>query len=211
MKTIWNRLLNHCALFALFAIPFNGYGDWGPTIDPQRTIIHWNITDTCCTFIPVFTLTGGAAFSSQVGENAQLGPIDSSTYTYTASNTSDSVSMFGVFLGGEILTDDSYTTQLGLAYYQTGNFVVNGTVTQGVDPGSLNTYPYSYTVKSQMLLIESKILLNLSPGTVYHPYLTLGLGESYNVTQNYTVGNPPFLTFERAEPIIRIGSTPMCL
>lgn len=202
MKLLLRQLITTPLAIVSILGASNLFADWGPTIDSQRsstTIPYFNIP-----IQPVLTITGGTAFSSRIGSNNTLPTVDSSTYVYSPSTDNDYANIVGFFIGGEYCNDPTYSTQLGLGYYQTSSFVVNGTVTQGVDPGSSNIFNYSYTLKSQELLIEGKILLNMGDANNYHPYFEFGLGESYNRTGNFSVTYPTFLTFT---PIFADNST----
>lgn len=204
MKPLFRQLIfTPFAVATLFsASTLYAYDDWGPTIAPKRTTVM--LPFLCIPVTPILTITEGAAFSSRIGSANTLPVIDSSTYSYSPSDTTVSSNIFGVFIGGEYASDSIYATQLGIGYYQTGSFNVNGTVTQGVDPGSSDTYNYSYSFKSQEVLLEGKLLMAMGEDKNYHPYFAFGLGESYNQTGSYSVNYPPFLTFS---PIFSNNST----
>lgn len=144
---------------------------------------------------PILTVNAGAAFSNP-GESKNF-PANASVfsfYDYDASDTSRARFLGGIFVGAEFLIQPEFLSmQAGLSYYQPVPFTLTGDVTQGVDVASENQYSYQYSIQSQQVLLESKLLYNVRH---YHPYITAGIGAAFNKSKDYEVDiDPPFTTF----------------
>ena len=84
--------------------------------------------------------------------------------------------------------------QMGISYYQPSAFHTSGVVTQGADIASENNYQYHYTLNTQQLLAEAKLLYLVKQR--FYPYLSGGIGASQNKAHDFSVIiNPPFTTF----------------
>lgn len=143
----------------------------------------------------IIALTGGIAWASP--GVSQSFTDDDSLYDYDIGDSSQTVGLWGAFVGGEFFISRDMSIQAGLSYYQTGNFEVEGTVTQGVDPGSSEIYNYEYSIISRQILIEGKLLGSFINNWI-HPYISVGLGASFNSVHDYdaVVDTPfPFATF----------------
>ena len=58
---------------------------------------------------------------------------------------------------------------------------------------SSDQYTYQYDIQSRQLLLEGKLLYHWQR---YHPYLSAGMGASWNTSLNYNVNiQPAFTTF----------------
>jgi hypothetical protein len=145
---------------------------------------------------PFVTLTGGAAFTSDTGSVNNFPATDTifTFFNYNPSQSTQTDSIFGALVGAEFIAHPNVLFQAGVGYYQPSSFNVNGIVTQGVDIPSSNQYAYQYSILSHQLLAEGKLLYNNEQR--YHPYISGGLGLSWNESKNYTVTiSPPFTTF----------------
>ena len=149
----------------------------------------------------LITISGGGAFSDDVGRSVTFPVIDDSTYAYTADKDSESSDLFGIFGGVEFPLYQAWSMQLGLGYYQT-DFDASGALVQGPDALSADTYQYKYSIKSEQVLVESKFLMNNFYRGL-HPYLSAGLGAAFNKSKDYSVNNPTFLTFS---PLFRANT-----
>lgn len=135
-------------------------------------------------------LTGGITWADP-GESQSF-TDDSSLYQYQDDAGSETVGLWGITIGGEWSGYPDLSFQLGLSYYQSGSFNPKGTVTQGVDPASSETYPYQYNIIARQYLLQG----SLSGSFIYdwvHPYMMLGLGAAFNSAYDYdAVPNTPF-------------------
>lgn len=137
------------------------------------------------------TLSGGLAWAT-VGESQSF-VDDGSTYDYSADKANQKEALWGASVGGELRFSPDWSMQVGLSYYQSAAFEGKGTVTQGVDPDSSETFSYSFKVITRQYLVESKILLDAGMG--FHPYVSFGIGASFNQTSDYNAPVSDFLTF----------------
>ena len=144
---------------------------------------------------PVATFTGAYAIITPNGQSQRYVFSDGSLFNLRANSSTQHEGLVGLFIGGEYQFQPQFALQLGLGYYQPSPFTVTGTDIQGVvnSPATFNSYAYNYTVNLRQLLVESKALYTWN--TRFHPYVSLGLGASFNNAYNYNVNNPPFLTF----------------
>lgn len=155
--------------------------------------VHKNICGNalCDPFRFFITLSGGAAWANVGGSQSFVD--DGSLYNYIAFRGVQREALWGASLGEELRFSPDWSMQVGLSYYQTSAFEGTGTVTQGVDPASSVTFPYSFQLIARQYLVESKILLDVGQG--WHPYLSAGLGASFNTTSDYTVTGTDLMTF----------------
>ena len=104
---------------------------------------------------PVFTFTAGASIS-QLGQTQSFAPLDRCSYNYKP-QVSKTNGLWGGFIGSEVERSSSWGLIVGLGYYQPTTLSTKGTLTQGADPASDNTYSYGYQTQSQQLLAEGKL------------------------------------------------------
>ncbi len=116
-------------------------------------------------------------------------------YNYSPNQATQTSALWSGFLGIEWDLQPDWMLQTGLDYNQTSPFSARGTLTQGVDSGSANSYTYHYGTLLRQVLVEGKLLSTLQ--TRYHPYLSAGLGTAINKAYNYYTNVPPFLTFTK--------------
>jgi opacity protein-like surface antigen len=153
---------------------------------------------------PLLSLTGGAAFISDVGQSKNfpaLNPIEDSYYDYHAHQWNQTLALVGGFLGTEYLVHPDWRIQVGVSYNHPSTFYTKGLLTQGpviVDTGAPDVeasdqYTYGFSIQSHQILAESKLLYNWEER--YHPYVMVGLGASINRAFDYNVNiSPPFTT-----------------
>jgi opacity protein-like surface antigen len=140
---------------------------------------------------PLITLSGGEVVT-KVGEPTHF-MSDDSIYTYYPAHTTQHNAVYGAMIGGETQINSQCLLQAGVSFYEPTFIKSTGTVEQGVDPGSMENYPYRYSVISRQILLEGKLLANAARR--FHPYLSVGIGEAINNVYGYTVDYPHFLTF----------------
>ena len=143
---------------------------------------------------PVFTFTTGASIS-QLGQSQSFAPLDLCSYHYK-SNASNTSMLLGGFVGSEVKRSSLWRLVAGLGYYQPNLLSTIGSLTQGADEASSDTYNYNYKTRSQQLLAESKFYWIAEEKI--QPFLMLGIGASFNKTSNYQTSVPPFLEFTPA-------------
>ena len=103
--------------------------------------------------------------------------------------------LLDAFLGAEWTIQPDWALQLGLDYNQAAPFSANGTLVQGADVPSQDTFGYHYSILARQLLVEGKLLYTFNQR--FHPYIMGGLGAAFNKSSNYYISAPPFLTFTR--------------
>lgn len=136
----------------------------------------------------ILTLSGGFAVGSL--SNNEVFENDFRTYSYYGDSNS-TVGSWGGLIGVEGRFDYAIA-QLGISFYQTSDFKIDGDLQQGVDPQDIYSYEYDYQVVARQLLVESKILF--IPQGRYHPYIIVGLGESFNTSSDFDNTTNPELT-----------------
>lgn len=143
---------------------------------------------------PFISLGAGATSSSKLGRTQNFPIQDISTdqfYNYSASSRRQTVTLFEVFLGGESRTHQGLS-QTGFAYKQNLPFKAKGTVIQGADAESADSYRYQYKILSRQLLLQSKWFYTFK--SRFHPYFVAGLGIAFNKAYAYQTNVPTFLT-----------------
>ena len=148
---------------------------------------------------PLISLGAGAAIITDAGQSQNFPaaiPGVFEFYNYANDQKTQTPPVLDGFVGAEWHKSPRVALQLGLDYNQPAPYSVNGTLTQGLDAQSANTYTYHYNVSSQQLLVESK-LLYMGMGA-FHPYLLAGLGAAFNTANTYSTNVPYTESFTRA-------------
>lgn len=141
---------------------------------------------------PVFALIAGASISKP-GQSQTMAPLDLCTYTYQPSQKETTQMLWGGFIGSKIKRTPKWLIVTGLSYYQPHSLATKGTLTQGADAASADSYNYSYKIQSQQLLLEGRFYwINKQ---ALQPFVTLGLGAAFNKASNYSTNVPPFFAF----------------
>lgn len=147
---------------------------------------------------PVLAIGGGTYITSHVGQS-QTFPIQDPDidefYDYSTNHVSQTAGLFNAFIGTEWTVYPSWLLQAGFDYNQTSSLYTNGVLTQGADAHSENIYSYHYNVVTRQLLLAGKLLYTFKQ--YFHPFVFVGLGESFNQASNFSTNVPPFLTFTR--------------
>ncbi len=131
---------------------------------------------------PVATLSLGVDNVTINQTNTNVIYIPPFYNTYAGSNESDTQLLGGIFLGTEFDFRSLWDWQLGLSYYSNSAFLVQGQVYEFGLP-AYNSVGYEYDVQSQRALVETKLLYTLRK--IFHPYVDVGIGESFNLASNY--------------------------
>lgn len=145
-------------------------------------------------FSPIVALDAGVSTSFDVGtsQNFSAANADSQFYDYAANTSRQSVGTAGIFLGYEWRAPWCGLVQTGVSYHQSSAFTAQGTLTQGLDAASQDTYQYQYNILTRQLLLESKWLYTIKQ---YHPYVLAGAGVSFNTSSNYTTTVPADINY----------------
>lgn len=145
-------------------------------------------------YSPIITLSGGVA-GAHIGRSQTLTmENDYTTYQYVATHSSTERFFFGIYTGAELTLNPRFLLQMGVGFYEPGAFSsAKNTLIQGVDFSSSDLFSWRYKTKNKSLLIETKLLGAF--GSPIHPFLSLGLGASFNQAHDYTANIPSFLTF----------------
>jgi opacity protein-like surface antigen len=145
---------------------------------------------------PIMTWSLGAAFNNDAGPSNSIPPHNGvlSFYNYSANHYWQTIPVFGALLGAEFELNPNWALQGGVSYYKPSALVAKGSVTQGADVASENTYTYQYDIQSTQVMLEGKLLYAIAEK--WHPYISAGVGSSWNASQNYAVDiQPVFTTF----------------
>jgi opacity protein-like surface antigen len=108
-----------------------------------------------------------------------LAPFQNNWY----GRTNDTETVGSLFVGAEAALPKNFAWQLGAAYYRSDNFLPYGIINQFDDPTFANLN-YTFNLQSQRLMLQSKLLYSFR--TIYHPYLSGGIGEAINKSYGYS-------------------------
>jgi len=150
---------------------------------PRIPISTWSIH-------PVVTLSGGAIEMSNIKNKTYNDPLTEYTDTYFVSSGNSVQAIGGAFVGAELAdklkSGESIAWQFGIGYYQPfSSSIVQGNLQQ-VQRGPINaTFPYNYQIQARQLLFDNKLLFAIA--SIYHPYISFGIGAGMNTASNYTV------------------------
>lgn len=146
----------------------------------------------------VVTLGAGVATTKSVGTSQNFpirDPMTDEFYSYTANQPAQSSRELEAFVGAQWQLNAKWQLQQGLAYLAPSSFSAAGTLLQGADLISADTYNYSYKIIVRDILYETKLFYTI--GKRFHPYAELGLGTSLNTSYNFQTTVPPTITFTR--------------
>lgn len=147
---------------------------------------------------PVFSIGGGASFTSNSGQSQNfpiMNPITDEYFYYSSNQSTETRGFYDLYLAMEFLLRPLWMLQLGVDYNEARPFPTYGYFIQGADLRSQNDYEYNYRIKTQQLLFEGKLLYTYQQSI--HPYIIGGIGAAFNNAFNYATNVPPFLTFTR--------------
>ena len=140
---------------------------------------------------PFLTISGGVA-STYLGKtlNFSAGDLD---YSYQPSNRYKMLGVVGIGAGDELRFDHGIRWAVGLSYYKEASTRVSGQLSQGADALTTTYYRYHYTVASQQVFLENKVLFNYAE--YFYPYVSFGMGESFNKAYQYSSTASPYETY----------------
>lgn len=133
----------------------------------------------------------GVGYPSNLGNSAQF-PVGLSTFTYKPKHNNTYPFYSGISVDKNIvLINNAYLLQAGLNYSNLSAMVVDGNISQGIEPPYYESN-YTYAVNSMQLFVEAK--LRHLRYQEFSPYFVLGLGAAFNQAQNYSTNIPAYLT-----------------
>ncbi len=186
LRRIGNKWIS-CTLLiitSLLTTPMAQSGTMGPPPAP--------------TWHAIVSLGGGVAISAHNNRSQVFpigNPISDEFYDYRTVRHTRTPGLFDSFIGVEWVVHPEWLVQLGVGYDRTGYFHRRGSFLQGADALSVNQFSFRYTVRTQQVLAESKLLYRFRER--FYPYLILGLGAAFNDARHYRTNVPPLLTFTR--------------
>ncbi len=173
-----------------------------PAIANDSYVTSWNTTWQHWwrekTWHTVIAIGAGTSTTNTVGQSQSFpinNAITSEFYIYSAYRPTQTSTLGDLFIGAEWQLTPYWLIQGGLDYSGTAAFSAKGTLIQGADAVSADIYNYSYNVLARQLMAEGKLLYIFRQ--IYHPYVLVGLGSSFNRGYNFQTSVPPFLAFTR--------------
>lgn len=133
-------------------------------------------------FNPYLSISA-AANSLDAGQVQSLTLLPPFTNTYSVTSGKSWRAEGGASIGTEIKGQGPVNFQLGLGYYATQSFPVDGQIFNAAT-GAYNNLDYGYRIKHYRVVAEGKILFKLSDGLIL-PYLSGQAGYGYNKAENY--------------------------
>lgn len=103
--------------------------------------------------------------------------------TYTAEDSSNSLSNIGILLGIQKTLAPTMQAQLGLAWVSTGTANLNGVIWDDADP-QFDNYTYNYRLQHSHLAIEGKLLAEV--GLIITPWINGSIGVGFNRANSFT-------------------------
>ncbi|MCC2666823.1 MAG: uncharacterized protein K0S63_739 [Gammaproteobacteria bacterium] len=107
-------------------------------------------------------------------------------YEFLPRRALQSSALYGFSLGMEFPIFKKISMQLGVGYYDSGLYTVNGTI-HSIQAIYQPSYAYRYKIQTRQLLGESKLLFTLGKKQNYHPYLYFAAGEGFINASNFEV------------------------
>lgn len=156
----------------------------------------WNTEPDCC-WRSVAGFEYGVVISSNAGKSKTFPALTSTDefYEYSPNHQSQTRSMWGGYLGIEWCGMPEWNLQFDVNYSQSAPFTVNGTLTQGLDVQSQDTFTYKHKITIRQLLVEAKLSYVICD--LFRPYFLFGLGSSFNKSYAFSTTVPPLLTLTR--------------
>lgn len=146
---------------------------------------------------PIFGIESGMAITADAGQSQTfpIGDPSSEFYEYSCQSNTQIEVIYGGFVGAEWHGSCRWNLLLDMNYMQSSPFSVKGTLTQGVDVASEDSYHYNYKIIIRQLLVESKF--SYVNNTRFRPYAQVGIGPSFNRAHSFSTTVPPSLSFTR--------------
>lgn len=132
-------------------------------------------------FHPVVTLSSGFANANVYSSKWIM--FGSYPNSYIGTNHRDTENDTGLFVGAETKFLENWAWQMGVSYFENSAFTESGNVYEFADP-AFNNLTYQYQIQSHRYSIDTKILHTCHE--VWHPYISLSLGEAFNNAYSYT-------------------------
>ncbi len=130
---------------------------------------------------PYVRLTLGDIFA-QTGQN-QVIAFDPSYWKKLVTNHNSVSEIYGgISAGLRIPFNSIWAIEIGAGYYQAASLNQEGKIYQYNSPDFYNLN-YDYKIQIRRVMFEGKLLTTFS--TIYHPYLSAGIGASRNRSYNY--------------------------
>lgn len=130
---------------------------------------------------PYIRLTIGELFA-QTGQNRIIAFDPSYWKTLVTNRNSVSEIYGGISAGLRIPFNSIWAVEIGAGYYQAASFKQEGKIYQYNSPDFYNLN-YDYKIQIRRLMFEGKLLTTFN--TIYHPYISAGIGASRNRGYNY--------------------------
>ena len=130
---------------------------------------------------PYIRLTTGLSFA--LASHNQTANFSSSYWKSLVSNSDTDPALYGGLSAGlRIPLTATLAAEVGVGAYQAENYTPSGKVYQYSSPEFYNMN-YRYNIHHQRLMLEGKLLATCA--TIYHPYISAGLGVSHNRSDTY--------------------------
>lgn len=182
-------------LFLLSAeifFPYTAFALNNTVTNTEQKSSFWQSLKTKPWFHPILTLETGISIE-QLGKSQSYAPLDLCSYNYDAHQSSKERILGGLFVGTEIPIARMLAVDVGAEYNQSAAFTSNGTLTQGADVVSSDSYSYKYRVASKQLLFDGKLLWNIRE--TVHLYALAGVGAAFNNAYSYQTSVPPYYEY----------------
>ena len=139
-------------LSAISAMATNVYANTAPPPAPYSNSSFPALSDLIWNYF--ISLSAGVAATSGIGESKTFPaapPGSDEYYIYTAYKPNQSSLLLDAFLGVEGRLNPYWMMQVGFDFGQISPYTANGSLVQGVDAASQDTYSYRYSVYGQTI------------------------------------------------------------
>jgi opacity protein-like surface antigen len=126
---------------------------------------------------------GPSWVKSGVSQSLNL-PDGSNSYFYPR-HVVQVQTLYNLFLGVVYQFLPKWAVQAGISYTQPSTFVLEGIELQNT---ASRNYDYNYNVTARQLLVEAHLVYDYN---IYHPYVSFGMGPSFNSIYHYESFPPP--------------------
>lgn len=147
---------------------------------------------------PIVAVGGGMANTINLGKSTVFpitNPNQDEYYSYSPTEQGQTQGLFEGFLGVEHPLVEQWLLQAGCAYTQSGNFRSEGSLLQGVDTQSQNSYRYQFNVTTRQVMLQTKWMRLVHQR--FYPYALIGLGAAINTASDYATNVPYTLSYTR--------------
>lgn len=134
-------------------------------------------------FHPLVSVLAGISILQTQHSQSYIG-TDDGVFTYRNRNHSETAGLAGIYVAMEKqLAQPHCLLQTGLELLHIGEATFRGFHLAGNEPETSTAYHYQYRLHAQQLLVVTKLLKTYRQ--IYHPYVSLGLGASFNHQSNF--------------------------